>query len=48
MKSRIIGTVILAIVLAAVFILTQDTSTQQVPQPASQPGDIVYQPFKLN
>jgi hypothetical protein len=49
MKSRIIGILVVFAVLAALFVITQDTgNTGHVNQPVAPQNDTGLQPLKIN
>lgn len=48
MKFRIIGTILVLAILAALFIVTQDPGNQQPTQQTNVPNDTGLQPLKIN
>ena len=49
MKARIIGTILLLVVLAGLFVLTEDGGNKQPnAQPSAQQSEPAFQPLKIN
>lgn len=48
MKYRIIGTLVVFVILAALFVVTQEPSNQGPAQSSQPANDVQFQPLKIN